>query len=59
MTAPFVVAYVFLDEATPRDLHKAQVEAVDEDDARLRLLGSMPCDRVSVVATSREQEPHR
>lgn len=46
---PYSVEWVFLDEPAPRQIHTSTVIAVNADDARMTLLGSMPEDRVSVV----------
>ncbi|GGN39146.1 hypothetical protein FHR83_006783 [Actinoplanes campanulatus] len=57
MTAvPFAVEWVFLDESTPRQIHTSTVTAVDADDARMTLLGSIPEDRVSVLRVSAEED---
>jgi hypothetical protein len=54
--SPFTVDWVFLDESTPRQMFTSTVTAVDADDARMTLLGSMPEDRVSVLGVTNQED---
>ena len=47
----FDVEYVYLDEATPRDVHTTTVKAADEEEAKLLVWTALQLggDRVSVT----------
>lgn len=55
----YLVQYMYLDEATPRDVHTTTVTAVDEEEAKLAVWTTrqLAGDRVSVTSVQLTEEP--